>query len=113
MTEPVRNWTHGSNRGRFIVAVTVDQESDPVVVRDILTEIARANDKILTYPEPNVASGAISDPAAWTSNCKAFVADILDGAVVASDIRFEILRTFREKGITIANPVGLFQAPRL
>ena len=100
------------NRGRFIVAVTVDQESDPVVVRDILTEIARANDKILTYPEPNVALVRFG-PLGLDFELKAFVADILDGAVVASDVRFEILRTFREKGITIPNPVGLFQAPRL
>jgi small-conductance mechanosensitive channel len=112
ITEPVRNWTHGSNRGRFIVAVTVDQESDPVVVLDILTEIARANDKILTYPEPNVALVRFG-PLGLDFELKAFVPDILDGAMVASDVRFEILRIFREKGITIPNPVGVFQAPRL
>jgi small-conductance mechanosensitive channel len=31
---------------------------------------------------------------------------------VASDIRFDILRQFREKGITIAHPVGVMQAPK-
>ena len=97
ITEPVRNWTHGSNRGRFIVAVTVDQESDPEEVRDLLTEIARANDKILTLPGTQCSIGRDSDLWASTSSSRPSYPTSSDGAVVASDVRFEILRTFPRK----------------
>jgi potassium-dependent mechanosensitive channel len=108
ITQPVRNWTHGSNRGRFTIALTVAQDTDPEMVRDLLRDIAKSNDKVLSYPEPNVALVRFG-PLGLDFELKAFVPDIFEGSVVASDMRFEILRVFREKGITIANSLGLFQ----
>ena len=43
---------------------------------------------------------------------RAFVADVLLGSQVASDIRFTLLSKFREKGITIAQAVPVVQTPK-
>ena len=111
VTEPVRNWTHNDNMGRFMVAVTVDYDSDAEAVRALLVDCARRHAKVLTHPEP-FANLARFGQAGLEFELRAFVADILEGNGVASDIRFDILRQFREKGITIAQPVGVMQAPK-
>ena len=43
---------------------------------------------------------------------RAFVADVLQGSQVASDIRFNLLTQFREKGINIAQPVAVLQTAK-
>ncbi|WP_395661830.1 DUF3772 domain-containing protein [Aestuariivirga sp.] len=111
VTEPVRNWTHNDNMGRFMVAVTVDYSSDAEAVRALLVECARRHEKVLSQPEP-FANLARFGQTGLDFELRAFVADILEGNGVASDIRFDILRQFREKGITIAHPVGVMQAPK-
>jgi potassium-dependent mechanosensitive channel len=111
VTEPVRNWTHNDNMGRILVAVTVEYASDAEQVRSLLLETARGHEKILSTPEPIVSLARFS-PAGIDFELRAFVADILEGAGVASDIRFRLVALFREKGITFAHPLGVMQAPR-
>jgi potassium efflux system protein len=111
VTEPVRNWTHNDTMGRFVVAVTVDYDSDADLVRKLLLETARAHDLVLSTPEP-AALLVRFGPNGLDFELRAFVADIMEGAGVASNIRFQLLELFREKGITIAQPLGLMQAPK-
>lgn len=111
VTEPVRNWTHKDNMGRFLIAVTVEYGSEPEQVRKILLEAAREHPKVLTFPEPVVTLARFS-PTGLDFELRATVADILQGAQVASDIRFDLLNRLREKDITIAHPVALMQAPK-
>ena len=111
VTEPVRNWTHNDNMGRFMVAVTVNYNSDAEAVRALLVECARRHEKVLSQPEP-FANLVRFGQSGLDFELKAHVADILEGSGVASDIRFDILRQFREKGITIAQPVGVMQSPK-
>jgi potassium-dependent mechanosensitive channel len=111
VTEPVRNWTHKDNMGRIMVAVTVDYDCDAEEVRNLLLETARGHDKVLSTPEPIVSLARFS-PAGLEFELRAFVADILEGAGVASDIRFRVFKLFREKGITFAQPVGVMQASK-
>ncbi len=70
ITEPVKNWTHGDTMGRFMVAVTVDQASDPEAVKSLLLDVAREHPKVLTYPEPIVVLAVSARPAS-ISNCAA------------------------------------------
>jgi small-conductance mechanosensitive channel len=51
-------------------------------------------------------------PSGLDFELRAFVADIFEAAVVASEIRFSLLTRFAEKGITIAPPLALLQQPR-
>ena len=56
VTEPVRNWTHNDNMGRFLVAVTVDYDSDAELVRKPPARDGHApTTKVLSTPEPTVA----------------------------------------------------------
>jgi small-conductance mechanosensitive channel len=111
VTEPVRNWTHHDNMGRFLVAVTVDYGSDAEQVRKMLVEAARSHPKVLTSQEPSAILARFG-PNGLDFELRAFVADVFEGAAVASDIRFRLLGLFREKGITIAHPVALMQAAK-
>lgn len=111
VAEPVRNWTHNDNMGRFLVAVTVDYGSDAEAVQKLLLDTAKAHERVLSAPEP-AAILARFGPGGLDFELRAFVADIFEATAVASDIRFRLIQLFREKGITISTPVGLMQAPR-
>jgi potassium efflux system protein len=111
VAEPVRNWTHNDNMGRFVVAVTLDYGSDADEVRRLLMEAARSHERVLSAPEPTVILARFGSNG-LEFELRAFVADVFESAIVASDIRFGLLASFREKGITIATPVGLMQAAK-
>lgn len=111
ITGVVKNWTHDDTIGRLTVAIIVDHDSDPAAVRDILLEIARAHPKVLTFPEPGVVLGKISQ-IGLEFELKATVADVFEAGLVASDLRFTLLERLREKGITIARPLAVFEAPK-
>ena len=108
IAEPVKNWTHGDTIGRFAVTVTVALDSKPEQVRDILMELTRAHPKVLTWPEPQVQLVRFN-PLGLDFEIKAHVAHIYDGGIVASDLRFAILKAFAEKAITIPQPPTLIQ----
>jgi small-conductance mechanosensitive channel len=108
IAEPVKNWTYGDTIGRFAVAVTVTFDSKPEAVRGILMELARSHPKVLTWPEPQVQLVRFSSYG-LDFEIRANVAHMYDGAMVASDLRFAILKAFAEKAITIPYPPGLIQ----
>jgi potassium-dependent mechanosensitive channel len=100
ITEAVRNWTHDDTLGRFTVNVSAAYDSNAEAVRDLLIHLTRAHPKVLTYPEPQVTLSRFG-PYAIDFEIKAHVGDVFEGVIVASDLRYEILKAFREKGITI------------
>lgn len=106
VTGPVRNWTHSDNVGRVAVNVTVETGSDPEVVRTLLLEAARSCSRVLTAPSASVLLTQIGLNGLDFS-LRVFVADIMDGSDVASELRFMVLRSFAENGVNIAQPVGL------
>lgn len=111
VTEPVRNWTHSDNMGRFVVKVMVATDSDAEQVRKVLLGVVRGHGKVLTHPLPSVLLTNLG-PNGLEFDLRAFVADVFEGSNVASEIRYQILQVFREKGITIAQPVTLLQAAK-
>jgi small-conductance mechanosensitive channel len=100
ITEVVRNWTHDDTLGRFTVNVGAAYDCNAEEVRDLLVKLTRAHAKVLTYPEPQVTLSRFG-PYAIEFEIKAHVADVFEAVFVASDLRYEILRAFREKAITI------------
>jgi len=105
ITGAVRNWTHGDTMGRVTVNVSAAYGSDPEKVRDILSEIIRAHPKILTFPEPQVVLLRFGN-VGLDFEARGFVAQVFDGGVVGSDLRFAILNAFSESGIKIAQAVN-------
>ena len=111
VTAPVRNWTHSDNMGRVIISLTVESSSDADLVRKVLIEVARSHPKVLTTPTPTVLLTQLGLNG-LEFDLRAFVADIMEGSLVASDLRFKILDAFAENGVNISQPIRLMQVPK-
>ena len=103
ITEPVKNWTHSDTMGRFTVNVSVAYDSDAEKVRELLQQLTKAHPNVLTYPEPVVTLQKFGTYS-LDFEIKGTVSDIFYGVLVASDLRFAILKAFQEKGIVIPQP---------
>lgn len=108
VTEAVKNWTHNDDMGRFSIDVVVDYDTDAELMRKLLLDTVRGHPKVLSHPAPNVQLLSFGKNG-LEFVVRAFVADVLVGAQVASDIRFALLSQFRDKGITIATAVPVVQ----
>lgn len=111
VTEPVKNWTHNDDMGRFSIDVVVDYETDAEMMKKVLLETTKAHPKVLSHPAPTVLLVGFGKNG-LEFVVRAFVADVLMGSQVASDIRFALLSHLREKGISIAQPVAVIQAAK-
>ncbi len=103
ITEVVKNRSFSVGPSRIIVPIGVAYGTDLERARDVLLEIAHANEKTLEYPEPAVAMDGFGD-SAINLKILAFVADATDGAPTASALNFAIARRFEEEGISIPFP---------
>lgn len=101
----VGNWTHRNKLGRVDMPVSVHGSNDPKKVQDLLVEVVRAQQGLLRNPEPMVVFQAFS-ASTLDFEIRAFLADILNGTGVKSDLRAAILERFREEGIAIGAPVA-------
>ena len=111
VTEAVKNWTHNDDMGRFSIDVVVDYDTDEAVMKKLLLDTVRAHPKVLSHPAPTVLLLSFGKNG-LEFVVRAFVADVLIGSQVASDIRFSLLSQFRDKGITIAQAVPVVQASK-
>lgn len=99
----VKNWMHHDTSGRIIIPVGVGYGSDPAQVRDILLAIAHDTAQLLAYPAPTVyfvEFGASS----LDFQLRGYLANIDASLSVKSELRFEIIRRFREAGVEIPFP---------
>ncbi len=102
ISSQVTNWSFKDLRLRRTIVVGVAYGSDVELVRDTLYEIAAKAQRVLKYPEPVVLFYDFGDSALtfwlriWT--------DVDYMLIVESEIRFEINRLFKERGIEIAFP---------
>ncbi|GAB5349219.1 hypothetical protein TMRO357_02895 [Alteriqipengyuania sp. 357] len=103
ITEVVKNRSFSVGPSRIIVPVGVAYGTDLEKARNILLEIANADEKTLDYPEPQVAMDGFGD-SAINLKILAFVPHATDGAPTASALNFEIARRFEEEGISIPFP---------
>lgn len=101
----VGNWTHRNKLGRIDMAISVHASNDPRRVQEILTEVVRGQQGLLRNPEPTVVFQAFSS-ATLDFEIRAFLADILNGTGVKSDLRAAALERFRAEGIAIGGPAA-------
>ena len=100
ITEPVKNWTHRDTIGRFVVTVVSGVSADPAKVKDIILKAAKDHALVLYHPEPLVVLREFGKEG-YIFDLKAYVGDIMSGAMVASDIRLAVLAAFKESGIPL------------
>jgi small-conductance mechanosensitive channel len=111
LTNILFNWTENGTETREVVDVGVAYGSDVELVKTILTDIAKAQPKVLKSPAPMVlftdfADSSLNFRIAFSLN------DSFDVRFTQSNIRFEIDKAFRQKNITIPFPqrdVHLFE----
>jgi small-conductance mechanosensitive channel len=103
ITGVVKNWTHTNTLGRVLIKVGVSYDSDPDLVRTILTECASQHAQVLKVPAPAVLLAEFGDNA-LNFEVYCIVSDLGSRGSIKSDIQFTILKRFRAAGIEIPYP---------
>ncbi|MEM8837394.1 MAG: DUF3772 domain-containing protein [Pseudomonadota bacterium] len=99
----VKNMMYGNTMGRFIIPIGVGYDSDPDQIKDILLESAKNHPLVLAYPAPFVIFTNFG-ASSLDFELRGYLADCFNGLSVSSDLRFAILKRFREENIEIPFP---------
>ena len=97
------NWSYADRRARLSVPVGVASDSDVDAVERLLLEAAEGVEHVLETPRPSVQFAEFGESAldfrllVWTDRPRRH-------PQIKSDIRFRVLRLFREAGVKIPNP---------
>jgi len=102
ITGVVKNWTRANTLGRIVIKITVGYDSDPTVVRDVLTGIARAHSQMVQAPPPSAFLVGFGERG-MEFELRGVVVDIEKGLSVKSDLNYAIVQKFREVGISFAH----------
>jgi small-conductance mechanosensitive channel len=103
ISDPVKNWSHGSSVGRIKVNIGVGYNSDPEQVREILLKCANAHEEVVPNPAPKVMFMDFGS-SSLDFQLRVFLYDIGDCTSVASDLRFAIFAALNKAGIEIPFP---------
>lgn len=101
ISSSLTNLTHGNNWQRQTIAVGVSYDSDAEQVTKLLLECARSCKKVMKVPAPYVLFKNFGE-SSLDFELRIYVSDIWSGWSAGSDVRYEILRRFREANINIA-----------
>lgn len=102
VSNQVINWTLSSARRRVEIPVGVSYSADPDLVLKLLTEVATANSRVLTYPAPETAFLGFGENALrfqltfWASQPAWFE--------LQSEVGLAVFRALRQAGIEIPFP---------
>lgn len=103
INSPLGNWTHRNKVQRSEVPVSVAYDTDPQEVIDLLLAVVDERQDVLRNPEPHVEFlrfGASS----LDFELRFHLADMGEGLQVRNEVRMEILRRFRARGIVMPYP---------
>ena len=103
ITGVVKNWTRTNKLGRIVIKVGVGYDSDPALVRDILTEIARTHPQVVSSPAPAAFLLGFGE-SALEFELRCIVADVEKALSVKSELNYAIVAKFRAAGIEIPYP---------
>jgi len=100
----VANWTANDRTVRMTIPLGVSYDSDLVMVRDVLLDIARQNEEVLVDPAPAVLVTGFGDNSVKIS-LRVSTTILTDRTgFLKSDLFMEIFRVFREKKIEMPFP---------
>lgn len=113
ITHVVKNWTLKNYSGRICIPIGVSYDCDVEKARDILVDIAKNRPETSSDPyiaPPKVLLLEFGDSAV-NLELRFFVKHINDSLGIASEVRFEILKRFREEKIEIPFPQRVLHVP--
>ena len=97
------NLTHGDNWQRQSIFVGVSYDADVEKVTALLIECARSNKRVTKVPAPVVLFKDFG-ASSLDFELRFHVTDVRTDYIASSEVRYTILRRFREEGIEIAYP---------
>ena len=100
----VANWTANDRTVRFTIPVGVSYDSDLEMVREVLLDIARRNEQVLTDPEPGVLITGFGDNSVNFSLRVSTITMTDRTGYLKTELFMEIFRVFREKKIEMPFP---------
>eukprot|EP00752_Nemacystus_decipiens_P000394 g394.t1 len=100
LSSALKNWTHKDKYGRVDVPVGVALDSDPKQVEKILLQVARRHPRVVRWPQPVVLLRNFG-ASRLEFELRVFTDDILWVVFIGSELRYEILRRFREEGVIL------------
>jgi potassium efflux system protein len=103
ISNQVTNWTLSDQLVRRIIPVGVAYGSDVPLVTETLMKCATASSNVLTMPAPQVLFRDFGE-SSLDFELRVWIANVDNMLVVESDLRHDIDRRFRDKGIEIAFP---------
>jgi potassium efflux system protein len=106
VSKMVRNVTHGASLGRVKIVLSLDAQSDPLTVRDLLMQHLSTHPDALADPPPAVYLTDIKD-GAMEFTAFVYLASPREAYKTKSDLLFQILPDLKARGMAIAtsNPV--------
>src|SRR5271169_2059649 len=100
----VANWTANDRTVRITIPLGVSYDSDLDMVRDVLLDIAKRNEHVLTDPAPAAMVTGFGDNSV-NINLRVSTTTMTDHTLyLKSDLFMEIFRVFREKKIEMPFP---------
>ena len=105
----VKNLMRTDRIGRMTIEITVHASANPEKVREVLIDIARGNEAVVSLPSPQVRFTNLT-AGAMTFDLFCFLADVENMVRTKSDLYFEICRQFREHHFfdgPPADPLGI------
>ena len=103
ISNSLTNLTHENNWQRQTIAVGVSYDSDADVVTKLLLECVKSCKKVAKTPAPYVIFKDFGS-SSLDFEVRYYISDIWNSWNASSDIRYEILRRFRQENINIAYP---------
>ncbi|MCG6980644.1 MAG: mechanosensitive ion channel [Deltaproteobacteria bacterium] len=103
ISNQVTNWTLSDQLVRRIIPVGVAYGSDVPLVTETLMKCATASSNVLKMPAPQVLFRDFGE-SSLDFELRVWIANVDNMLVVESDLRHDIDRRFRDKGIEIAFP---------
>lgn len=97
------NMTYSNRMGRIDIQVGTGYDSDIDLVRKTLLEIAKQTPDVLSSPEPFVAFLDLAD-SSLNFQVSCYTANIYSKRGISDNIREQIIKRFKEKGIEIPFP---------
>ena len=100
----VINWSHNDRNIRFNFPVGVSYKENPEKIKNVLLQVAKANEGVLSHPAPDVIFEEFGDNSlnfnlrVWTSEY------ISKPKVLRSLLYYEVFKRFSEEGIEIPFP---------
>ncbi|MFA5463175.1 MAG: mechanosensitive ion channel domain-containing protein [Dysgonamonadaceae bacterium] len=99
----VVNWTYNQKSSRFQVDIGVDYATDVLELMEILKTVAKANQRVLEKPEPFVRFENYGE-SSLDFAVYFYTFEIFRAENIKSEIRVEIFKALKAKGINIPYP---------